>query len=181
MKKNETKHTQIIAFQHTLRPASPKEKGPKEYRDYRDTLIEMDRILDSGIEHDFILRKMGDYLGSSSRKVQRAYNRIWTALRFTILIALTGDSSRELAIRVSDSRLLKWFTSFDIKAKGTSKSAIDRHEKLFTAEEITALIHILNQAVGNAEQARRLILESELDFSRHWVDSTCQSRYPLPG
>ncbi|MCK5249553.1 MAG: hypothetical protein KAJ98_06280, partial [Spirochaetaceae bacterium] len=145
----------------------------KEYRDYRDTLIEMDRILDSGIEHDFILRKMGDYLGSSSRKVQRAYNRIWTALRFTILIALTGDSSRELAIRVSDSRLLKWFTSFDIKAKGTSKSAIDRHEKLFTADEITALIHILNQAVGNAEQARRLILESELDFSRHWADSTC--------
>jgi len=116
---------------------------------------------------------MGDYLGSSSRKVQRAYKRIWTALRFTILIALTGDSSRELAIRVSDSQLLKWFTSFDIKAKGTSKSAIDRHEKLFTAEEITDLIHILNQAVGNTELARRLILESELDFSRHWVDSTC--------
>ena len=115
---------------------------------------------------------MGDYLRSSSRKVQREYNRIWTALRFTILIALTGDSSRELAIRVSDSRLLKWFTSFDVKAKGTSKSAIDRHEKQFTADEITNLIHTLNQAVGNAELARRLILESELGFSRHWVDST---------
>jgi len=102
-------------------------------------------------KHDFILRKMRDYLGSSSRKVQKAYNRIWTALRFTILITLTGDSSRELATRVSNSRLLKWFT----------------------AEEITDLIHILNQAVGNAEQARRLILVSEFDFPRHWVDNTC--------
>ena len=167
MKKKDTKHTQIIAFQHPLRPAPPKEKGPKEYRDYRDTLIEMDRILDSGIEHDFILRQMGDYQGCSSKKAQREYNGIRTALRFAILIALTGDSSRELAIRVSDSRLLYWFTTFDIKAKGTSKSAIDRHEKRFTATEIEEFIHTLNQAVSNAEQARQLILESELDFSRH--------------
>ena len=173
MRKKGIKHIQIIAFQHPLRPAPPKEKGPKEYRDYRDTLIEMDRILDSGIEHDFILRQMGDYQGCSSKKAQREYNGIRTALRFAILIALTGDSSRELAIRVSDSRLLYWFTTFDIKAKGTSKSAIDRHEKRFTATEIEELIHTLNQAVSNAEQARQLILESELDFSRHWVDSTC--------
>ena len=52
MKKNETKHTQIIAFQHTLRPAPPKEKGPKEYRDYRDTLIEMDNNILTTVHKD---------------------------------------------------------------------------------------------------------------------------------
>lgn len=167
MKNKYIKHTNIIAFQSTLRPALPAIKGPKEFRDYRDTLIEMDRILDSGIEHNFILQKMGDYQRLSSRKAQKKYNGIRTSLRFAILMALTGDSSRELAIRVSDSQLLKWFTSFDIKAKGTSKSAIDRHEKRFTASEIQELVHTLNQAVSNEEQARVLILEDELDFSRH--------------
>jgi len=172
--KKTVEHTKIIAFQQPLRPAPPEAIGPEEYREYRETLIEMDRILDFGVEQDFILNKMEHENHPPSGKIQNKYNNIRKAFRYVLLKSLTGDSSRELSIRVCDSRLFRWFISFDMTSKkGGSKSAIDRYEKLFTEEEITDLIHTINQSVSVREQAQRLILEDELDFSRHWVDSTC--------
>ena len=163
-----------MPFQHSLRPAPPKMIGPIEYRKYRETLIEMDRILCSGIEHPFILKKMVEYNQTSPKQTSRMYKTIRKALRFAILLALTGNSSRELSIRISDSLLFLWFTSFDLSSlKGSSKSAIDRYEKFFSDAEIDQLIHSLNQAVSDHKMARMLILEGELNFSRHWVDSTC--------
>ena len=131
----------MIIFQNELRPAPPDPNGPKEFRNFQDKLIEMDRILDSGIEHDFIKKKIQDYPSLSSKVLHKLYNSIRIALRFAILLCLTGDSSRELAIRVSDSPLLQWFTTFSLIFKGTSKSAIDRHEKRFTSQEIEDLLH----------------------------------------
>jgi IS5 family transposase len=172
--KKTVEHTKIIAFQQPLRPAPPEAIGPKEYKEYRETLVEMDRILNAGIEQDFILKKMGHETHPPSGKIRNKYNNIRKAFRFVLLQSLTGNSSRELSIRVSDSRLFSWFTSFDMTSKkGGSKSAIDRYGKLFTQEEITDLVHTINQSVSEREQAQRLILENELDFSRHWVDSTC--------
>ena len=174
MKKKETKYVDIISFQQPLRPAPPEAIGPKEYREFRETLVEMDRILNAGIEADFIRKKIMPQTHPNPRELQNRYSYIRKAFRFVLLQSLTGDSSRALSIRVSDSRLFSWFTSFDmVSKKGGSKSAIDRYEKLFSEEEITDLIHTLNQSVSEREQALRLILENELDFSRHWVDSTC--------
>ena len=163
--KKTLEHTKIIAFQQPLRPAPPEAIGPKEYREYRETLVEMDRILNAGIEQDSILKKIESESNPTSWKIQNRYSYIRKAFRFVLLKSLTGDSSRELSIRVSDSRLFSWFTCFDMTPKkGGSKSAIDRYEKLFSEEEITDLIHTLNQSVSEKEQALWLILEDELDF-----------------
>jgi len=79
-----------------------------------------------------------------------------------------------MAIRISDSLIFNWFTSINaFELAKTSKSSIDRYEKRFTDDEISDLIHTLNQAVSDKTQAQRLIMEDELDFSRHWADSTC--------
>ena len=74
--KKTVKHTKIIAFQQPLRPAPPEAIGPKEYREYRETLIEMDRILDFDVEQDFILNKMEHETHPPSGKIQNKYNKI---------------------------------------------------------------------------------------------------------
>jgi len=44
-----------IAFQPELRPELPVVYGAKDYREFRDTLIEMDRILTvTGLEDRFV-------------------------------------------------------------------------------------------------------------------------------
>ena len=43
----------------------------------------------------------------------------------------------------------------------------------FKSQEIEDLLHTLNKAACDAETARQLILERELDFSNHFADSTC--------
>ena len=48
-----------VAFQPEFRPALPRVFGAKDYRDFRDTLIEMDRILvESGLEDAFVCRHL---------------------------------------------------------------------------------------------------------------------------
>ena len=92
-------------------PSTSLKNGPKEIRIFQEKLIEIDRILDSGIEHDFIVNKIQDYRIYSHKVLQKQYSGIRIALRFALLLCLTGDSSRELAFRVSDSPLLQWFTT----------------------------------------------------------------------
>jgi len=136
----------------------------------------MDRILSSGIEHNFLLTKMRDNqeLSLSVIKYQRVYSSLKKAFREALLLAFTSSAKREMAIRINDSLIFNWFTAINpFEPAKTSKSSINRYEKRFTDDEISDLIHTLNQAVSDKTQAQRLIIEEELDFSRHWADSTC--------
>ena len=55
----------IIAYQPEFRPALPTVYGPKDYREFRETLIEMDSMLTkTGIEHRIISEKVAE-LGDS--------------------------------------------------------------------------------------------------------------------
>ncbi|MEE8440186.1 MAG: hypothetical protein V3S41_00575, partial [Spirochaetia bacterium] len=162
---NHTKHVTTFAYQKALRPELPTHFVPKEYREFRDTLIEVNRILESGIERRFIMRKMESAGIDPSRKA---------AQRYSVLLAMSDYDYRELAVRVSDSLLLQWFTTTDgLVPRLYSKSAIERFEKAFEKEEIAQLIHEVNRAVSDRETAAELILQEELDLTHLWADTTC--------
>jgi len=174
-----------IAFQPEFRPALPVVFGCKEYREYRATLEQMDRILVvSGCEQRFIsrqiellekrLKKKGKSL--SPRQRQRHFKTFHRALRYGILLGITGDSFRELSLRVSDSPISQWFThtSFVDGGRPVSKSSIERFEKMFATEDLSGFIHDLARAVADPMAAGQLLYrETALRFDEIFADSTC--------
>jgi len=98
------------------------------------------------------------------------------ALRYSILLALTGLSYRVLSQRVADSILFQWFTHAS-EIDGVcpvSKSTIERVEKIFSNEEIAGIIHDCNTAVADPAGAKEhLYSEVALNFDAIFADTTC--------
>jgi hypothetical protein len=175
----------IINFQPELRPALPCVFASKDYREFRATLEEMDRILSiSGIEFRFIARQIkaletredGKVIPFSLKRRQRHGRTFRLALRYGILLAITGDSFRKLSRQVADSLLFQWFThtSFVDGVRPISKSTLERFEKIFPEDELVALIHDLTGAVADKVTARKLLYrETALRFDEIFADSTC--------
>lgn len=168
----------IIAYQAELRPVLPTVFGAKDYREFRETLEEMDRILTvTGIEHRVIEQIiLTRYPRLSHQRQQTMYRRLRQALRYCILLGITGLSYRKLSLRVADSHLFQWFTFTDSMGpiRPLSKSAIERFEKLFSDEEISNLTHELNRAVADKEGAENLLYrETALRFDEIFADTTC--------
>jgi hypothetical protein len=168
----------IITYQDELRPVLPTVFGAKDYREFRETLEEMDRILTiTGIEHRIIEQIiLTRYPRLSHQRQQSMYRRLRQGLRYCILLGITGLSYRKLSLRVADSHLFQWFTFTDSMGpiRPLSKSAIERFEKLFTDEEISNLIHELNRAVADKEGAENLLYrETALRFDEIFADTTC--------
>jgi hypothetical protein len=174
-----------IAFQPEFRPDLIPVLGSKDYREFRATLTEMDRILVvSQIEHRFILRQInlmdvrlkqtGDSL--SAYQIQHHYRTFRLALRYSILIGITGYSYRKLSRLVADSLLFQWFThtsSVDA-VRPVSKSTLERFEKIFPEGEVAALIHDLTKACADKRVAEQLLYrETALCFDEIFADSTC--------
>jgi len=167
-----------ITYQNELRPVLPTVFGAKDYRDFRQTLEEMDHILTAtGMEHRIITQKIRESNDPLSIKRQQSlYRRYRQALRYCILIGITGFSFRLLSVRVADSQLFQWFTYTDSigPIQPLSKSAIERFEKLFSDQEITNLIHSINHAVADTEGAEKLLYqETALRFDEIFADTTC--------
>ncbi len=121
----------IINFQPEFRPALPCVFGAKDYRDFRETLIEMDRILTfTGLENRIITAQIDSYKKPMLPRPLPRHN---------ILLAITGLSFRELSQRMADSPLFQWFThtGFVDAVRPVSKSTLERFEKLFDAERVT--------------------------------------------
>ena len=168
----------IITYQNELRPALPYVFGPKDYRDFRETLEEMDHILtESGIEYRLIHKKILEEDATFSIQRQHfLFQKYRRDLRYGILLGVTAESYRNLALRVADSQLLQWFTHTGLidAVHPLSKSSIERGEKLFTNDEISNLIHELNRAVNDKDGAERLLYrETEILFDEIFADTTC--------
>ena len=166
-----------IPFQPDLRPALPTVFGAKDYREFRATLEEMDRILtETGIEDRFVLSRIGQMGDLSPKQFQWHFRTSRLALRYGILLGITGVSYRELSLRAADSTLFQWFThtsSVD-GVRPVSKSTLERFEKMFSTEEITALIHDVTRAMGDEELAQKLLYrETALQFDEVFADTTC--------
>ena len=169
----------IIPFQPSFRPQLPIVFGAKDYRQFRDTLIEMDHILTfTGLEDRLIherLREFGLEKLTPARQ-QTHWRTTRLALRYSILRALTQEPFRVLSRQVADSLIFQWFTytSFVDGVRPVSKSSAERFEKFFTPEQISNFIHSINLAVTNKEQAQSLLYaETELRFDRIFADTSC--------
>lgn len=169
-----------LAFQPEFRPALPTVFGVKDYQVFRATIEQIDDYLvRTGIENRLLAEYMEQtYKGeklSIRRRTSLAQNA-QRALRYGILRAITGDSFRAIAIRVTDSDLFRWFT-YTIQVDGVrplSKSTVERMEKMFTDEQITSLIHNANRVLADKQAAREILhRESELNFKKVFADSTC--------
>ena len=170
---------ETIAFQTEFRPALPVVFGAKDYREFRTTLEEMDRLLTvTGIEDRMIVQHLKSFATAHPEKKfqQPSYKKLHQALRYSILLALTGLSYRVLSHRVADSVLFQWFThASEIDGvRPVSKSTIERFEKLFSNEEISQLIHDCNMAVADSAGAREhLYSEIAPGFDEIFADTTC--------
>ena len=164
-----------IAFQPELRPVIPTVYGPKDYNDMRETFEQIDRILiESGVEHSFIARKIISIKDSVS--YQKRYKTYWLALRYGILLAITGFPYRQLAAAVADSNVFQWFVGAGHidGVRPLSKSSIERFEKLIPAEEIMELVDKLNKAVADEKIVEQLLYrEAEMKMDRIFADTTC--------
>ena len=167
-----------IAFQSEFRPALPVVFGAKDYRQFRETIEEIDHFLTAtGIEHRMLIQHLNSSTESCPAKHrQKSYKTLRHALRYSILLALTGLSYRALSHRVADSALFQWFThSSEIDGvRPFSKSTVERFEKFFPVEEISTLIHDCNRVVADPMGAQEL-LDSEivLKFDEIFADTTC--------
>ena len=166
-----------VPFQPDLRPALPCVFGAKDYRDFRDTLVAMDRILaESGLEDAFVRRHLGACSEKDSERKRGFRAKVARkALRHAILLAVTGLSVRELAMRLPDSPLFAWFTG-SVQIDGVrpaSKSTIERFEKMFAEDDVAQLVHDLNRLALDATAAPALLLEKPLDVEEVFADTTC--------
>ena len=164
-----------IAFQPEFRPALPIVFGAKDYREFRSTIEEIDHILTAtDLEHRIIARTIGS--SNPSKPQQKHYKTLQRALRYSILLGITGSSYRELSQRVADSQIFQWFThtsSVD-SVRPAAKSTVERFEKMFSNEEIASLVHDLNQAVSDPVGAQALLYrETSLCFDEIFADTTC--------
>ena len=150
---------ETIAFQTEFRPELPVVFGAKDYREFRATLEEMDRILTvTGIEHRMIVAHLKSFAKPHSGKTRLpSYKKRRQALRHCILLALTDLPYRTLSHCVADSALFQWFTHVsEIDGiRPVPKSVIERFEKFFSSEEIAGLIHACNTAVLIRQGQRR--------------------------
>ncbi len=168
----------IVPFQPEFRPALPTVFGAKDYREFRSTLEEMDRILTStGIEDRLIasrIKALGVDLTPKRR--QSHWRTFRMALRYSILLGITGESHRALSRRVADSQIFQWFThtTFVDGVRPVSKSTLERFEKMFPDEAITQIIHDLNRAMRDETIAKELLYrETALRFDEIFADTSC--------
>jgi len=167
-----------IHFQPEFRPALPCVFASKDYHKFRAALVEMDRILSfSGLEERFIKQRI-EAIGKSfsPKQTHRLNTHLRLALRHCILLALTGLSFRELALRMADRHLFQWFvhTGKIDAVRPVSKSTLERFEKSFDADAVAGLIHDLNRAVADAAGAQELLYrETALRLDEIFADTTC--------
>jgi hypothetical protein len=152
--------------------------GPQDYHQQRDRLIEMDRILiESGLESEFIKSHVEEkFPDLSESNKERQCEIAHVALRHCILLAFTQESYRDLAFRIADSELFRWFVRLG-KLDGTraySKSTIERFSKRFDSDEVATLIHELNQTMEDENKVQQLLYQKAvLKFDKVFADCTC--------
>ena len=175
-----------LTIQQDLRPALPHIYDNIDYREFRETLVKIDEILEkSGLENQLLEKALAQFIALSNEDKSEFINtssdeKLWKqmqfALRCNISRHLTGESFRKFSIRLSDSQLFQWFTKihYFTKKKSISKSSLDRFDKLFDEKLIG---DILRQWQGNfltdSESVKEIGLSEAMDCSELFSDGTC--------
>ena len=182
-KTNTERTTPSIVYQPALRPALPCVYGPVDFRDYRDRLVTIDRMLvEGGVEAHFIslawAEHAPEWADASAAQLQQFARHSVLALRCNIARLLTGLSFRDFAVRAAESSLLQWFLRISEvdRVKVPAKSTLERFSKWVRAETMTSVhLQLVTQAVtpAGAGTAQPLGLAEPVDATAAFLDSTC--------
>jgi len=176
-----------IVWQPALRPALPCVYGPVEFREFRDQLVTIDRmVVAGGVESAFIQQALAEsqaenpaaWEAAGAKELQRFARQSVLALRCNVARLITGLSFREFAIRAAESSLLQWFLRIEevdmIRVPG--KSALERFSKWVSEETMTQIQgKLVSQASAPAAAGapQPLNLIEPVDVSEAFLDATC--------
>lgn len=176
----------ILAIQHDLRPDLPHIFDNIDYKNFRESLIKIDEILDKGqLEDQLIESAIQKWLDSSDKNQAElmnstAYPKLWKhyqfALRCSIARILIGESFRQFSVRLSDSHLFQWFTQIHplTNKKSISKSALERFSKMFDDVVISEnLCGWQSNVLTDVNKAKAIGLTDPMNFRDIFLDSTC--------
>ena len=181
--------SKIIAIQEHLRPALQPVLGCKDYEDEKRLLERVDLILrHSGVERMFLelcqdqfdvnaakMEAAGEQAQSGAKAIERYLLHSARALRCTVLKNLVGGSYREISKGLAMSPLYRWFCGSEqfavIRVPG--KSTLRDYAHWLPAQQMEKVLSTLTRAACDEDRARVIGLESELDLSMAWVDTTC--------
>ncbi len=160
-----------ISFQTTLRTPISTIYGPADYWDFRKQLETIDSLLNTTDIEATLLQKKAT---KETTPNQIEYMRM--ELRVVILLNITNSSLRDLAFKLADSDLFRWFIGVNplSKLKAPSKSSISRAEHRWSKEEISEVILQLNSKVFTPSKSKEILCSnSPLDLNDVYADSTC--------
>lgn len=181
--------SKIIAIQDYFRPALPQVLNCKDYEEEKRLLERVDQVLrQSGVECHFLelsmeqfeanakkLMEGGEIEGSCLRDKERYMRHSRRALRCTVLKNLLGLGYRKMSKGLALTPLYRWFCDCEdfgiVKVPG--KSTLQGYAHWLPVEQMEKVLTTLTLAVGDAERAREIGLEGELDMAVAWVDTTC--------
>jgi hypothetical protein len=177
MNKNKKTNHPHIAWQPELRPDIPTVYGPLDYRVFKAQLEEIDKLLlHGGIENDFV-REALDTLPAGLSDKARAHHakNASLALRSNIARKIPGLSCRDMAVRIAESELLRWFlcTNAPGMARAPSKSTLERNDKILPPERMEAFNRALIARCAAKDAPRKLGLHAPIDIDDARIDATC--------
>jgi len=177
----------IIPFQVPLPQALPTIEGNVDYREFRDTLLHIDQLLqEGGVETQLLQSDLQRWLKErkkfSAKAQQNHQLHSRRALRCNIARQLLREDFRSFAARLADSPLLQFFCGVSELGCVTvpSKSTLERYDKWWPEKEVRHLIYELTTQGATAPES--LHLPEALDLESGFLDTTCLAaniHYPV--
>jgi IS5 family transposase len=177
----------IIPFDLPLPQVLPTIEGNVDYRDFRDQLLRVDRLLvDSRLEVQLLEKDLQRWLGRrrrvSARAQQNRQLHSRRALRCNIARLLLKENYRPFAARLADSPLLQFFCGVSQvdRVKVPSKSALQRYDLWWDETEVRAIVQQVLSVGATAPE--RLALPQGVDLESAFLDTTCLAahiHYPV--
>ena len=164
----------LIPFELPLPPILPTIEGNVDYRELRDQLLRIDRLLvQSGLETQMLEAELRRWRARPQRVSAQAQQNHQVharrALRCNLARLLLREDYRGFAARLADSPLLQFFCAVGEVVPG--KSTLQRYFGWWPEAEVRPLVHKL--LVQGAQAPESLALAEPLDLATAFLDSTC--------
>ncbi len=176
----------ILPFQTPLPQVLPTIEGNVDYRDLRDQLLLIDRLLvDSGLEVQLLEKDLQRWLGrrrTSARAQENRQLHSRRALRCNLARLLLKENYRPFAARLADSPLLQYFCGISEvdRIRVPSKSTLQRYDQWWPETEVRSVVHQL--LAQGATTPQTLHLPEPVDLETLFLDTTCLAapiHYPV--
>ena len=168
----------LIPFQVPLPQVLPTIEGNVDYRDFRNQLLRINRLLiQSELETQMLAADLQRWHARQKRVSAKAQQNhqfhARRALRCNIARLLIHEDYRGFAVRLADSPLLQFFCGLSEvdRVVVPSKSTLQRYFVWWSEAEVRPLIQQL--LVQGAQTPEQLDLAAPLDLENAFLDSTC--------